>query len=418
MDVAEFHRSITNGIGRPVLWLRENSWKPHAESIENVCRHNTAYDPQCEGSRAEYVHEVISLTDDPRHFAHIAVDALLSAKVDWDLHHLYHLVRLLAQHGHETARSALYEKFEATGAPFVGAGDLVRLDGEKGLMFVLDRIGGFIESHPDCWEDGQLLAEAAEVLGTDVEQTLRNVATSNANIRRYLQSVDLQQSRSLERQTPEYRRWTYSEMKEHIIREGAARLGWLRGWGRHASESELIEAATDVLRESEPRHLAAILGIFAVKPFPLDPRRLIELAASEWTEVSTAAQRALRHVQHPSVRTFAIDLLSAGGGDGDVVRLLANNYADGDDQFILAALDRSTTEDDFHWTANAALSVFETNPAADAMPSVLRIYEACRCSICRMGAVECLIVRKQTPEWMASECCHDSNAELRRLMNR
>ena len=69
MDNEAFTRAIDNGLGRAILWLRQHPWRPYEEAITHVCLHTTAFDPQCEGSRAEYVHEIIGLTDAAQHFA-------------------------------------------------------------------------------------------------------------------------------------------------------------------------------------------------------------------------------------------------------------------------------------------------------------------------------------------------------------
>ena len=34
MNPAEFHHAITLGLGRAILWLRHNDWRPHAAAIE------------------------------------------------------------------------------------------------------------------------------------------------------------------------------------------------------------------------------------------------------------------------------------------------------------------------------------------------------------------------------------------------
>lgn len=159
--------------------------------------------------------------------------------------------------------------------------------------------------------------------------------------------------------------------------------------------------------------MLAYLRVFNLRPFPLDSRRLVELAAAGGEEVRTAALRALRHVRDDAVRAYAVDRLSRAGAGGDEVRLLETNFREGDERRIELLLDGQVDEDDFHWTAHAAVEVYEHNPQADAVPSMLAVYERCRCSICRLGAVEVLVRRQQTPAWMLDECRHDANPDIR-----
>jgi hypothetical protein len=73
-------------------------------------------------------------------------------------------------------------------------------------------------------------------------------------------------------------------------------------------------------------------------------------------------------------------------------------------------------EDDFHSMAHSAVNVFKANSNADALLSMLQIYERVRCSICRLGAVEVLIRCESVPQWMLAECRHDSNSDIRALV--
>ena len=111
MDTSEFRRAITNGLGRATLWVRDNPWRPHEEAITNVCLHNTAYDAQCEGSRAEYAYEIVLRTDSLDHFSEIAATGLMASQEFFDTSHLFSLNRLFAQAGFARSRDALYEKF-------------------------------------------------------------------------------------------------------------------------------------------------------------------------------------------------------------------------------------------------------------------------------------------------------------------
>ncbi len=134
MDIEAFTHAINNGLGRAVLWLRHHPWRPYEAAITHVCLHNTAYDAQCEGSRAEYVYDIIRLTDSPETFAEITAKGLLASKDYWDTYHLYHLARLLAQGGDTAARDAVYAKFRQDDAQehFIGSDQIFRLDGMSG----------------------------------------------------------------------------------------------------------------------------------------------------------------------------------------------------------------------------------------------------------------------------------------------
>jgi hypothetical protein len=419
MDSEGFRNAINNGLGRAILWLREHSWTPYAAAIENVVLHNTAYDPQCEGSRAEYAYEIVSLTDNLQQFIDIAIKGLLEARNCWDTDHLFRLVRLFADAGRTEARDALYEKFIRDDAMehFWGAGEIIRLDGEKGLLFVIDRIGCFMESNPDYWEDNSLLEEAKGIVKSDVNEIVRAAAAENPNIKRYLEAVAKHQVALGQRKFPDYHGFTYPQLREKIIAaRGDVPRGWLFRWGKHACENDLREAAADLLKENDERVLLAYLRIFDRQSFDLNPQLLIRLAASEKGEITTAARRALRHIRDGTVRDFAVEMIQQGRADSDVAAILEPNYIAGDHKLLESLLDSRTDEDEFHWMAHSVLNVFRADDESDAGPSMLKIYERCRCSLCRMGAVKLLKSRKSAPSWMLEECRYDSNLELRKAV--
>lgn len=419
VDEQAFHHAITNGLGRAILWLRANPWRPHADAIAEVCLHNTAYDPQCEGSRAEYVHEIVALTDARERFAETAVACLLGGPESyWDTEHLFHLCRLFAQDGYAPARTALYERFGRSHPedPFLGDDEIVALDGIAGLVFVMERVGRHLAEDRDYWVDDGLVREVEARFGSDaVASAIREAAANNADVARYMEAVGRYRARPRGRTPPEYRDLPWPELRRRIECGDASRA-CLAIWGRHAPEDVLREAAATLLGELDERRLLGILAVFQRRAFPLDPARLIELAASDRDEIGTSARRALRHIQSESVRALALDRLSRTGAGGNDVLLLVKNYRAGDESMIASLLDRTAGDDAFHSIANDAIKVFEHNSEADAIPSLLRIYERGRCGLCRHSAVKLLLTRQQAPEWMLAECRYDSDPDTRALV--
>ena len=419
MNVDQFRKAINLGLGRVILYLRNHLWKPHAQAIEHVCLHNTAYDPQCEGSRAEYVYEIVRLTYNPQHFADIVVAGLLQSHAHWDTDHLFDLAGLFAKNGFTGVREAMYEKFRQDNAAerFIGAEQIVSLDGNSGLLFVVDRIGKSLEANPDYWVDDALIHEYSDGTGKGAEKVVREAAITNPNIRRYVESVDKWRVPQA-RETPDYRSFSYAELRKRILdKNGDVPRMWVSGWGKNASDDALREAAQDLLKEHNEKLLLAYLHIFHFSPFPLNPHRLIELAKTNDEDIARASRRALRHIRDDSVRTLGLELIDQNETVSDGVRLLVKNYADNDHLLIESLLAKQSNEDDFHWSAHAAIDVFKTNPTAQALSSMLEIYERCRCSLCRKGLVKLLMERRNIPAWMLAECLRDSYDETRKVAN-
>jgi hypothetical protein len=414
MTSEEFRQAINNGLGRTVLHIRTHSWKPYAEAIEYVCLHNTAYDPQCEGSRAEYVYEIVRLTGEPERFAKIVAEGLLNALEYWEVAHLFDMAALFAKDGYGGVREAMLKKFgwDEERKDFLGGEQIVSVDGEKGLLLVAERIGMWMEGHPEYWVDDSLLKGEAEGWG---ERVLAEGAMTSVNVQRYREGMAKYKAEAGRRgRTPEYRNWSYAELRERIVVEGGkVPRGWLFGWGQHASEEAVREAAADLLKEKDGERLVAYLRIFNRRRFPLDHGRLIQIARGVDGEAAIASCRALRHLKDESVRELAIEMMDAGRGVGDAVEMLVLNYVGGDEQRIEKLLAAQGNDEDFHWCGHAALHLFEANVEAEAVGTMMLMYERGRCSNCRTGAVRVLMGRGVIPEWMVEECLFDSSEEVR-----
>lgn len=66
MKVREFRKLIEKGLGAAVVFIRDNpkDTKRYYHSILQACIKNNAYDSQCEGSRSQYLYEIIQLRNE------------------------------------------------------------------------------------------------------------------------------------------------------------------------------------------------------------------------------------------------------------------------------------------------------------------------------------------------------------------
>jgi hypothetical protein len=94
-------------------------------AIAHACGHNTADDTQVEGSRAEYLFDVLQATGKPDEY----LAALAAVTKHCDADQLFDIALRFAQSDHARARDAMYEKFfrNEVDEPFTGADALVRL---------------------------------------------------------------------------------------------------------------------------------------------------------------------------------------------------------------------------------------------------------------------------------------------------
>ena len=73
----EFRESLRIGIGKAILILQGHPSIDFDEMILEACMHNLALDPQCEGTRADYLFEILSFAKNRGNIETSIVDKLL-----------------------------------------------------------------------------------------------------------------------------------------------------------------------------------------------------------------------------------------------------------------------------------------------------------------------------------------------------
>ena len=113
MTQKQWKEALLRGQGRCIQALRAEPEK-YRRGVLWACRHEVAYDPQCEGSRALFVYELICTYPDPQPFLEAAMESLQKARSDggWKVQYLAELLICFAADGHGAAEAALWEKYE------------------------------------------------------------------------------------------------------------------------------------------------------------------------------------------------------------------------------------------------------------------------------------------------------------------
>jgi hypothetical protein len=384
--------------------------------ILNACLHNQVYDTQVEPGREQYLFDLISLTGDCDFYRDRLVTALQSEQDARDDEQIAAVLRVLAQHGDAVARQALYDAFAAH-SPNVAwdlAGEIVRLDGTEGLLFVAERL---VIDPDDSSYPASLVHDAEEKDGCERVRGRLAAAVTDPRVAAFVAAVEeFERPASNSRADHERRRQeaaNYERLRQRMDAgdKQATSLLWL--WAREADETGLVRAANDLLRETDPAILRTYLRLFHRRRFPLDPAPLIELTKSsdEWT--AHAARYALTHVRHPTVRALALDLLDRGDGRG--AELLVGNYEGGDYARIEAALLSLQDRYDLHVLGSGLLEVSREHPSPDAVPALFALYEHGPCANCRSRAIERLLQVASVPDWMRAECRYDADPDIRAM---
>jgi hypothetical protein len=418
MDEQEFARIVRIGLGRAVLHLHAHDPSPYRDVILDACLHDMRYDPQAEPYREQYLFDLVQSSGDPGFYRERLLDALTTVRSLHVRRQIAALVRLFAQEGDIEAHRLLYEVYAASvDWDWSLPDEIVALDGTAGLLFVAKRLsldprGGLFYLD---------LIEAAE-RKDGAESTARALAVAAVSSPHIAAFVA--QALAEDLPDPDLRReWqqheedaaSYARVRERL----QAGDGWgpwlLHTWARTAPEDELAGAATDLLRETDPDRLRLYLGIFAQRPFPLDPTPIVTFAEGKDEHTAMCAVAALTHVKSPAARRVALDRLARGDYRGALP--LVANYQPGDYELLEQLLRSWPNPSDVDMLGMELHQIVKAHPSADAAPALLVLYERGPYSSRRQETVQLLRDVGSLPEWLQAECRYDANPEIRAMMN-
>jgi hypothetical protein len=423
LQVNEFKHILDRGLGRAILFLQDADAQPYQDIILDACLHNRVYDPQV-NSRPDYMFDVIKATRNDIFYRDRILDALRQRQSDSapddDVPHLFDMARLFAADGDPLAREIIYDLFASNvrNDNFTGGATIVKLDGIEGLIFVGTKLGEVALADPTFEDDDTFLELAEEQSDKEsVSRALDQAAVTNSQlaayiavVRKYLVEQETIRKNSKRRHPSTV---SYDELKHAIEnpRDGVYITGYL--WGKYAGPSDLIQAAIDLQKQTDPEKLCQYIRIFHRVAFPLDPNILLSLAQHADEKVAGNAISALENITHPAVRSFALKSIEQGFFVGHAVGLLTKNYQDGDWQLIEDIAKRDLDEENYHSLGFSVRDVFERHPKPSSAQTLLYLYEKGPCSNCRYGIVKCLYQINAMPEWMAQECRYDADTSLR-----
>ncbi|MGB8648587.1 MAG: hypothetical protein WCF84_25345 [Anaerolineae bacterium] len=372
---------------------------------------------------------VIEQTGEPDFYHEQILSTCATAPLEewgnYDTEQLFDSVKIFAQRGDTRARRLMYDRFVVNykenprfrGEVYIGVEQLIELDGIDAFLVVADRVGALIAAGQPLVDVSYILELTAREYGEpETLDALRHGASTNLNLETYVKATEgfhLEPAGIVakRRETPAYR---YAEIREMLMRNpyGPRELS-LRAWGKQASQEDIAQAAADLLQETDEKRLRSLLYIFCYRRFPLDHSRLFELVDYADRAISVRALMALSQIGDCTVRDFAFKLIRESRRLGDVVKLLINNYQDGDDAIIESLAASQMDSEEYHSLGFDVPTFYQAHPNPQVEARLLvKLYEMGPCSQCREKFVDRLMQLGPLPEWMVQECLADTNHDL------
>ncbi len=416
----QFRDALRKGKGRALLHIREFGSDGLDTDIFHACEHSLVFDAQCEGTRGDWLHDIVvaaSLVEAVRPRVLAALLRPSTMAEFWDVAQLYSLAAAFAQDGNDDARAAIYQKFDRKefSESWLGGIQLIAVDGLVGFLHVAEVVGERSENEPGFWDDTYLFREACERLGREtVLHALAAEATKSPHIRAFLDFVVRIEKEEAERRAGKPQESeNVTVVLQAIEALDRSRVGLMR-WGRRASEHDVRTVFERMLAERRPEQLQRYLQVFRGRAMPRIDDRMIELAKSGPESIRKECIHSLGLIKDERVRQLAYELLSQSPPRPEAISLLRSNYQLQDHKLIESALPQQGDDDAIHGIVLDIVHISK-EPVPELLDCFMWAYEHSPCSMCRESVVNRMTDLRIAPLAVLQECLMDCSEETRKL---
>lgn len=414
----QFFHSLKRGTGEAYLIAKNNPRIDFSNYIIKGALHNYAYDGQSENSRAQYIFDLISLSN-KKDKIRAAILKGISAEQDdtWSLTHLFDLTKLFAQQGDNEAKEAIYKRFlnnPIEGSDWVGYSEIIALDGFNGLIFIAEKFGKYIDKNPNDWQDDSIISHfQTDNPNIPVLQHLNKLSKSNKFIKLYLDCI---------KRTKENRKKHVREVKifKNIIEEVLNSLPFLSFRRiKELRSKELNIIAKRLLIEKNKVNIEKLLDVFTSHKFPYDSNFILELAKQTKTSknrINEYAIEALKNLKSFRIREFAIEKILKSKHPENFINILVSNYKKGDHNILVDIANKAKNDFLIERLAGSYVDIFRVNKTKSCKEPLEVLYYKMNCGIHRNSIIEVLMDNKVISSKIKKEIKYDSYLQTRELI--
>lgn len=399
--LSEFKKYAKKGRGKAFLIFKENQQLDFSKAVLDLCLHNYAYDPQCEGERSEYALQFFrELSDEQKNalaseIAKILKTYEISDDLDWDCLHFFITAAKISREGFPKIGDALLERFDKCDdyevCNLFPVESILTLLDLEGLVKVAARRGEAFLRDKDKSEDDYLFCCLHGVSVEDARKMLQERAKSNEKLRAFLERIDETTKHREEYQKHRESNKSAFEQVKALVEKDKIVPRKLR---KALSDDEVKYFAKKLLEQKTQKNRIGYLSLFAPfwrLGFPDDPRKLLPLFSKRKnTWYNERLVDVLKPFALPELHKIAENALGSDDYAFFYLDLLKKNYREGDGEKIAKKLAKQPKPHDFHHAGITVLDIFEANTTADSLLPLSLIVEESVCGQCRLDAVELL----------------------------
>ncbi len=414
-----FKNAIKRGTGETHLLMKANPNIDFSNDIIKAALTNLSYDNQSEGSRANYVFELIELSKQKEKIRLTILKALSTERQDtWALDQLFDLAAKFAIQGDKEAKKAIYKRYykkTIQGSEWVGQDAIIEIDGLEGIKHIAETKGKVISNDSEEWEDSWTVDYFQEQNPTiNVCRELEKASKSNVYIKTYLDTI---KKHKVKFQKSERTKYNHQIATERINSKVIVPLP--PSGAIDLSKKDIKKLADDFLKETDRLKLEKYMRVFDRVKYPYDYQPLLRLAKSKNKKDDRLIEYAagtLKYFSGASIREFAIEKLKKVKIPSDYLDLLVSNYKKGDYKLLTEIVGRCKNDHDIHNIVYGYINIYEANKTKECKDPLEAIYEKLTCGIHRADIIKILIENKVLSIQLKNEIKFDCNEEIRKLI--
>lgn len=376
-----------------------------------------AYDGQSEGNRAKYIFDIISISKQKDKIRKAILQGLaIEQEHTWNLTHLFALAKLFAEEDDIEVKQAMYDRFlnpSIEYSDWVGAYEILELDGLNGLLYVAEKFGKYIEENPDDVQDDWIIKHFQEEnKKIKVSEELKQKAKTNKFIRIYLDNIKRTKSNQAKHKTKPTK---YQNILDEVL-HSKPHFSFFRK--KNLTNDEVNQIAIRLIDENDKSNIERLLGIFDFYKFPFDSKLILDFAKQKPTRKNRIVEFAmygLKHLNSKDIRNFALDKIQTAKNPIDYLEILVSNYQSGDFKILSEIANKTKNEDKIEQLAGIYSDIYKTNKTKECKEPLEILYNKMNCAIHRIGIVEILIENNVLSDKIRQEIRFDCALETRKL---
>jgi hypothetical protein len=413
----QFFNSLKRGTGEAYLLVKDNPKIDFSNYIIKGALNIYAYDGQSEGNRAKYIFDIISISKQKDKTRQAILHGLANEQQHtWNLTHLFALAKLFAKEDDIEVKQAMYDRFlnpSIEYSDWVGAYEILELDGLNGLLYVAEKFGKYIEQNPDDVQDDWIIKHFQEEnKNLKVFEELKKKAKTNQFIRIYLDNIKRTKA---SQETHKTKPTKYKDILDEVL-NSKPHFSYFRK--RNLTNDEVNLIAMRLIDETDKSNIERLLDIFDFYKFPFDSKLILDFAKQKRTSKNRIVEfaiYALKHLKGKDIRNFALDKIQAAKNPIDYLEILVSNYQSGDFKLLSEIANKTNNEDKIEQLAGIYSEIYKTNKTKECKEPLEILYNKMNCAIHRKGIVEILIENNVLSDKIRQEIRFDCDLETRKL---